>query len=811
MLEAYLVMGSTEIINNARVFGYMQSSGCAGGVFKEPECTTLAEALQESYEYASIVEAPWYDPAQPELSQRFYGVYATEISGTNEPNRKVTSIDTIAAGQVFTKASRGGRVLRAQVMLVAADEEAMDFGIAWLTKALDPGNCQGNPDCELNDVYFLSDCPPSRDEIIKHEAGPVLAHNWLPNPDFVATDGTVEVLRNRAIAPMPDTTWNYMSWGIGGAGFIEYGPYGPEGLTMVKYEWSAAPSTTLTLQATINLNSGQYVPVVAGMPLTVSVDAALTKAAKLGIRVNYYPSGGGSTTPYASGYIYDVSADPTNPTRISFTTPSAPSNAAYAIVHVTMETSYKPVPGDKLFLSRFLAVASYAEYRGDYFDGNGQATQDIDLTSSWTGVPNNSPSILTGKKIAGVSATSCIVIQSQKLGSGFSARMIATENAIGKITMTVPPEARGGARLRGTVTLSETRAVPDSARRMTVLEPTQTSAQAPNVPGSHPLELVYEPLTGVNLLQLAHNGTAGAADVFWSDLMLSEASYDGPIFTGNTAPTEEIGYRWAGAENASISESYTRISVQDPEAYQERLDALTRRMLDCVTTSGPIQKEQQPINGVKTRSFEFTIESSQAAVYGIETTPELIQSGTTVVEDDLKNLARNPRPGTTLSSYTNVLAVNRVSNPSFETNTTDWTAVAATITRVNSRARYGNYSLKIDVPASSTQDASVTINIPNFARSTDPQGFFAVLWIDFDEPAEQNMGGVTPFIEETNLGGGSRTTQLVPLDSSGKLFGVQGPGLSNPGTTGARAGIGLKFAMKHYARTVYLDAVGVIQ
>lgn len=159
MLDTYMTFGGVEIINGMRLRGYARTADCPLPLQGDP-CPTLAAALGESYDYSTIALAPWFDPKFPE-SVDFYGIEAVSVVGLSDTQRAVSSVEGLAQGKIFTSRRKNGISARFEVTLFARTEEAMSYGVAWLSRALDPNPCDSTTGpCGVADLEVLADCPP---------------------------------------------------------------------------------------------------------------------------------------------------------------------------------------------------------------------------------------------------------------------------------------------------------------------------------------------------------------------------------------------------------------------------------------------------------------------------------------------------------------------------------------------------------------------------------------------------------------------------------------------------------------------------
>lgn len=163
--EGYLNFGGNEIVNTERARGYATTASCYIPWIRSKECLTLRDALgHEPYTYSNISFAPWFDPGKPGLTGRFLGVVGLRIDGVDDSTRSATVTEGIDDGGVMGRMRKGARSIRITATLIADGDDALDYGIAWLSAALDPGACgQHGTACGTTDLEFFSACPPARE------------------------------------------------------------------------------------------------------------------------------------------------------------------------------------------------------------------------------------------------------------------------------------------------------------------------------------------------------------------------------------------------------------------------------------------------------------------------------------------------------------------------------------------------------------------------------------------------------------------------------------------------------------------------
>lgn len=142
MFKGYLKYAGREIINSARTEAYARAF-LPNLTTVKPVSGALSTLLGVSaYISPARDGAPWYRAQNP-ATGRFYGLYPVSLSGAEDGTRSTNITDLAGDGTVTSAPRYGARELRFVVMALAADEEAMAEGMAWLRDALDPSGCVG--------------------------------------------------------------------------------------------------------------------------------------------------------------------------------------------------------------------------------------------------------------------------------------------------------------------------------------------------------------------------------------------------------------------------------------------------------------------------------------------------------------------------------------------------------------------------------------------------------------------------------------------------------------------------------------------
>lgn len=203
MFEGHFDFGGETVLNNAFTYARLNGTDCPFDLLRQNPCAGSADLLPDGV-------APWHDPAQPELSGRFYGVYAWpgKVRGLNDTNRSTPLTEGVDDGADVGATRRTARQVRVEGSLIARGRDALDYGVSWLSAALDGDRCGQHGDgCGLTDLAYFADCPPGRGLIREYTPWVEQRRNLIQNPSFeTAGSGTAEVRRNLVLDPAPTST-----------------------------------------------------------------------------------------------------------------------------------------------------------------------------------------------------------------------------------------------------------------------------------------------------------------------------------------------------------------------------------------------------------------------------------------------------------------------------------------------------------------------------------------------------------------------------------------------------------------------------
>lgn len=131
MYHGWISIGGAEVVNTHRAYVYGNAYGvpleCAG-------CPNTAAATGSPRPYVTPVTdpAPWFDHTVPE-SARFLGVMAADVSGVAETPSARAVTSRAGDGALLGPLRVAARGVTVTAWLIARDECALEYGLAWLS------------------------------------------------------------------------------------------------------------------------------------------------------------------------------------------------------------------------------------------------------------------------------------------------------------------------------------------------------------------------------------------------------------------------------------------------------------------------------------------------------------------------------------------------------------------------------------------------------------------------------------------------------------------------------------------------------
>lgn len=161
----YLNFCGTEVSNGARVVGYLRRGLGGDGWELGPgnPCGVLYRldgascASPHAFVSPQADPAPWYDAAEPG-SRTFLGFHLLDVKGYDSTiERGISQRVNALGGGVFGGQTRTPRTWKFRAAMISADDAGAEYGLRWLTQALQASECDSCSTCEL--TVRLA-CPP---------------------------------------------------------------------------------------------------------------------------------------------------------------------------------------------------------------------------------------------------------------------------------------------------------------------------------------------------------------------------------------------------------------------------------------------------------------------------------------------------------------------------------------------------------------------------------------------------------------------------------------------------------------------------
>ena len=218
MLADYMDLAGVEIVNSARAAVYARARGVP--VECDP-CPDLPAALGDMpYVDPATDGAPWYDPAVRE-SAGVLGVLGLGVAGFDSSPISREPTQLVGDGAVIGAARRQHRELAYTVLLIAAEECALSYGLEWLASALQGSACGG---CSGDELCVFSCCPVDGERELRH----LYDVGVLDGPEVTETQylGSGAVLATVTFSLAAGTPWIYrepLATGQEGDGWVPLG------------------------------------------------------------------------------------------------------------------------------------------------------------------------------------------------------------------------------------------------------------------------------------------------------------------------------------------------------------------------------------------------------------------------------------------------------------------------------------------------------------------------------------------------------------------------------------------------------------
>lgn len=197
----WLDVSGAEIANAGRVLQYLRR-GLGTGHFDVQNGSDVCSVLYRNPDGSvntfispATDPAPWYDPTEPG-STSFLGVVLLDINGYDSTiARAVTPKIVSLGGGSLARQRRLPRVWKFRAALISADDAGAEFGLRWLTAALQTAECTA---CATGTLSVRLVCPPtngSNDALglwtsygVALTDGPHEVSKWAPRSQQFDTD-----------------------------------------------------------------------------------------------------------------------------------------------------------------------------------------------------------------------------------------------------------------------------------------------------------------------------------------------------------------------------------------------------------------------------------------------------------------------------------------------------------------------------------------------------------------------------------------------------------------------------------------------
>ncbi|MGW1840730.1 hypothetical protein [Streptomyces sp. NPDC002067] len=203
MLADYMDLAGTEIVNSARAAVYARGRGVP--VQCDP-CPDIAAAVGDMPYLDPVTdEAPWYDAAVPE-SASLLGVLGLSVAGFDSSPISREPTQLIGDGAALGPMRRTHREIGYTVLLIAAEECALSYGLEWLSSALQGAAC-GSGACGGDEMCLFSCCPVDGERELRH----LYDVGLLDGPQVTETKylGSGAVLATVTFSLAAGTPWIY--------------------------------------------------------------------------------------------------------------------------------------------------------------------------------------------------------------------------------------------------------------------------------------------------------------------------------------------------------------------------------------------------------------------------------------------------------------------------------------------------------------------------------------------------------------------------------------------------------------------------
>lgn len=159
MFDGYLSINGQEVLNVARTYAYV--TNLLPGLTVRCNAPQLREGLgHDEYTTPQDDGAPWFQVDRT-AAERFYGLMPLGMQGDDDSQRQMKVTELVGDGAIHTMPRHGSREIRVTALAIAADDEAMAEGLAWLRDVLAGEDCADPSQlgCTGKDVVMYTAAP----------------------------------------------------------------------------------------------------------------------------------------------------------------------------------------------------------------------------------------------------------------------------------------------------------------------------------------------------------------------------------------------------------------------------------------------------------------------------------------------------------------------------------------------------------------------------------------------------------------------------------------------------------------------------
>jgi hypothetical protein len=364
---------------------------------------------------------------------------------------------------------------------------------------------------------------------------------------------------------------------------------GPEGASTYR-RMAATPVSSNTGGPRHAIATGLFSP---GDPVTASMWVRTNVAKSMNVVAQYSGFGQnyGTAVSVPANVWTKLSVTGTIPAAagaFSFSLVPTPSTGWAAGVPLTIDTSRVMIEklsaaGGTGFFDGSNPLAPYGSAWEGAANDSASYLADTTFTSSWTGTPDASTSVLSAPLVTtpmigtvwGNDSSSLPLQTSEWSALGTKSWRQVPLNGAAYQYLNIGASLVAGKVYTALVTFrmveAQTHATPAARARSLVYSEsgaTIQQSQAPNTPGVTELRITFTlGASGTRLIMFygqaySVGAVADSKDVWWDKLLIVEGNYTGPYFDGSTVPTDpDLTYAWVGAVNGSASAQYGTVAT----------------------------------------------------------------------------------------------------------------------------------------------------------------------------------------------------------------------------------------------------------